>query len=438
MARWHRSVRSPVVRLGAVLLAGLIATATTPAITAQANRSRPSRPPSRPAVRPAPPVEAKPTAPPSDPDAIMPVKDLRPGMKGYGFTVFQGDRVERFDVTILGVLPKAYGGQDMVLIKMDGGPITARHAYLIRGMSGSPIYVDGKLVGAFSMGVSGDIPREPIGMVTPIEAMMEALDPRLDPEPVGIASAEVTVPAPLRAQVGGVPRLLIAPHAEDAPRLPATLRMVPLVTPVLASGLSRRGLQQLEEALRPWRMEVQAGGGDAPPRLPAQLRVGGSLSVVLMTGDIDISGLGTVTWIKGNQILGWGHPWFPAGAARFGIANGWVYDIFPAVGFSFKIGAPGEIVGTLDHDRPFSVAGRIGVPPPMVPITCHVVDASTGRSKTLRVKTVTHPLLMWQLGSLAAAEAIAQVRPVPGDTTATVKLTLEAEGIGRASCRERV
>ncbi|MBI3911356.1 MAG: hypothetical protein HY320_10545, partial [Armatimonadetes bacterium] len=432
------SVHRPVLRWGrGAWLALLLVACAAPAVTAPVR----SRPATRPAHRPAPrTVDAAslPDRPPADPDAIWHVRDLRPGMKGYGFTVFKGDKVERFGVTIIGVLPKMYMGQDMVLIRLDGGPITGRNAFLIHGMSGSPIYVDGKLVGAFSMAASNYWAKEPIGAVTPIEAMLEALDPKLDPEPVGITSAEMTLPNPIPTSAGAMRDIFMGPESLAPPDAPGRLTLRPLATPVMVSGLGSRAFKQLASFLEHWNLLAQPAPGQAPANLKPKLEVGGSLGVNLMTGDIDISGIGTVTWMKGDRVLGWGHPFFQLGGAQFGISNAWVYDIFPGVQASNKIAAAGEVIGTLDHDRPFCVSGRVGPRPTMIPITCNVEDRSTGRKKTFRAEAVNHPQLMGQMATIAVGEAIFETRPVPGDITANVRLSIDTEGLGHIERRNMV
>jgi hypothetical protein len=112
---------------------------------------------------------------------IMPVSQIKPGMTGYGLTTFHGTTVSRFEIKVIGVLKQANAGHDLILIRMKGGPITERGANLIHGMSGSPVYIGGKIIGAFSQGEQW--PKEPIGMVTPIQDMLEAWDPNIPQKP---------------------------------------------------------------------------------------------------------------------------------------------------------------------------------------------------------------------------------------------------------------
>lgn len=425
--------------------------------TAPAGR-RPARP-LRPAARPAPPSpvpeknplvkpsSAPPAAaaaragapPPVTPDLpppgneIMPVAEVRAGMKARGYTVFRGTAIERFDVDILGVMPKAYMGQPLVLVRLSGGPISARGAYLIQGMSGSPIYIGNRLLGAFSMGNSW--PKEPIGMVTPIESMLEALDPKLSQVPAGQTALDFNQP-------GSVVTSTVRGDLFQAPsQLPTVLAggqsFKPLGLPVSISGLSGRNLDRVAQALQPFNMDVMQGPGGMTEPFKAGLTPGAALGVALMTGDVDMTAIGTITYRKDDQILAFGHPMMQIGAAQFPITTAWIHDVFPGFQVSHKIGSAGDLVGTLTQDRPFSIAAQVGPLPAMIPIRCSVSDQATGRSKVFNIKTANHPMLVGQLLPVAVDQGLFNVRPVPGDAVAHVKLSVETEGAGTIT-RENV
>ncbi|HEU4754973.1 MAG TPA: SpoIVB peptidase S55 domain-containing protein, partial [Armatimonadota bacterium] len=410
---------------------------TLPGFTAprrnSARRPAPARKAAAPAVnldRPAPaaarPAAAPLPATPPPGDRIMHISEVKPGMKGYGLTVFRGTKIERFNVEVVGVLPKQNLGQPLVLVRLSGGPISERAAYLIQGMSGSPIYIDGKLLGAFAYGNAW--PKEPLGMVTPIEDMLEALDPKLPDTQAGQLSLgePLSRPNPAGADVSGVFRSPL-----EIPSVTAGAQTFrPLALPVAVSGLSGRNLSRAAEILAPFNMAVMQGPGSMPEPINADLTPGAAMGVALMTGDVEMTGIGTVTYRKGDRILGFGHPMMQIGAAQFPLTTAFIHDVFPGFQSSFKIGSAGEICGTINQDRPFGVAGRIGAAPPMVPIRCHIVDTGTGRSKTFNVKAANHPMLVGQLLPLAVNQALQTVRPVPGDVVAYVSLTAETDGAG--------
>ncbi|GIV15869.1 MAG: hypothetical protein KatS3mg022_1304 [Armatimonadota bacterium] len=368
---------------------------------------------------------------PSEP--IIRVRDIKPGMKGYGLTVFQGTKIERFEVEVLGVLPKANVGHDLIFIKMKGGPLNARGVNIAAGMSGSPIYINGRLAGAVSMTFWG-FPKEPQCLVTPIEDMLEALDPRLPKEPAGMARAQAE---PQTVLFGGK-RIIIAPdNAPPAGGGELVFTRPPI--PVMASGLSARGIQRLNALLQPYNMFAMPGPGRAEnmaKRVPP-LQPGSAVGVALVTGDVDVSAIGTVTYRNGDRVLIFGHPFMGIGALEAPLTTAYVFDVVPSYSRSVKIAAPVSVVGKATQDRLFSVAGELGKQPSMVPVAVNVEDVTTGRKRRFQAQVVQHPLLTGQLVSLVAYETLSQIRGTPGDSLAKVQLTVNAEEVGTIT-RENV
>jgi hypothetical protein len=206
----------------------------------------------------------------------------------------------------------------------------------------------------------------------------------------------------------------------------------PLPIAVSASGLSGGALERLTSALQPFNVNVVQGlgSGSLDKPLKTELTPGAAMGMALMTGDIDISALGTVTYRNGDQLLGFGHPWFQIGAGEFGLTTAWIHDVFPGFNVSSKLWSPGELVGSVTQDRPFGIAGTVGKLPKMVPVRCSVSDLTTGRSRTFNARATTHPMLIGQLLPIAVQQSVQNIRPVPGDTLARVKLKVETEGAG--------
>jgi outer membrane protein assembly factor BamB len=361
--------------------------------------------------------------------AIMPISQVQAGMTGYGLTVFHGTKIERFGFRVLGVLPKYYMGQPLILVRLIGGPMTSRGAYLIQGMSGSPCYVNGRLIGAFSMGESGA--KEPIGMLTPIQAMLQSLDPRLPNRPLGVSAAEFGVPGSDTATASSSnPGLFDAPSAAEGP-LWGGMRFEPLATPLMVSGLTGRAFQMLADGLRPLRlMATPAPGAMSSYRQPIPLEPGAAVGVQLVSGDVDMTAIGTVTYRRGDQLVAFGHPFMQIGPTDFPLTTCYVHEIFPGLVVSHKIASPVKPIGELIQDQPFSVAGRVGVLPPMIPLTCTVDDHSSGRQHVFHARVVNHPLLAPVLIPAAIDQAIYEVHPVPGDATATVTTEIKTDGFG--------
>lgn len=357
---------------------------------------------------------------------IIRVREIKPGMKGYGLTVFQGTKIERFEIEVLGVLPKANVGHDLIFIKMRGGPLDARGVNIAAGMSGSPIYINGRLAGAVSMTFWG-FPKEPQCLVTPIEDMLEALDPRLPREPAGMARAQ----AEPQTVIFGGKRIIIAPDNAPPAREGELVFTRPPI-PVMASGLSARSIQRLNALLQPYNMFALPGPGRAEnmaKQMPP-LQPGSAVGVALVSGDVDVSAIGTVTYRDGNRVLIFGHPFMGIGAIEAPLTTAYVFDVVPSYSRSVKIAAPVSVVGRATQDRLFSVAGELGRRPAMVPVTVDVEDIATGRKRRFQAQVVQHPLLTGQLVSLVAYETLSQIRGTPGDSLAKVQLTVNAEEAG--------
>ncbi len=364
---------------------------------------------------------------------IIRVREIKPGMKGYGLTVFQGAKIERFEVEVLGVLPKANVGHDLIFIKMVGGPLNSRGVNIAAGMSGSPIYINGRLAGAVSMTFWG-FPKEPQCLVTPIEDMLEALDPRLPKEPAGMMRAQAE---PQVVTFGGK-RIIIAPdNAPPAGEGELVFTRTPV--PVMVSGLSARGVQRLNALLQPYQMFAMPGPGRAE-KMAGQvppLQPGSAVGVALVTGDVDVSAIGTVTYRDGDRVLIFGHPLMGIGAIDAPLTSAYVFDVVPSYSRSVKIAAPVNVVGRATQDRLFSVAGELGRRPTMVPVSVDVEDVTTGRKRRFQAQVVQHPLLTGQLVSLVAYETLSQIRGTPGDSLARVQMRVSADEVGTIT-RENV
>ncbi|MEN6372564.1 MAG: SpoIVB peptidase S55 domain-containing protein [Armatimonadota bacterium] len=365
---------------------------------------------------------------------IMPLSEVHAGMKGYGLTVFKGSKIEKFNVEVLGILRKANNGKDQIFVRLIGGPVTERKANIIQGMSGSPVYVNGRIIGAVAYG-PGAFSREPLGMLTPIEDMLDSLDPKLPAHPSGLsstASSTTQLNTPLNIDGEIINRIEFRDSA-SAGTTPAkgTLVMTQLMTPIMVSGMSSRGITGLTNMFAPYGMLPMAGPGAKADPVQVELKPGSSVGMALVTGDIDMTGVGTVTYRRGNKIVAFGHPMLEVGPIDAPMTTAWVHDVYPDYNVSFKIASPMKTVGRIFEDRPWSIGGEIGKMPKMIPVTVDVDDKAIGRKRTLNVKVVNHPALAPKLILSVASEAIAQVHGIPGDAMATVDLTIDADQVGK-------
>lgn len=371
---------------------------------------------------------------PEDAKQIMRVSEVKRGMRGYGLTVFHGTLIEKFDVEVLGVLPKMNTGKDLIMVRIGGGPITRRGTGIIAGMSGSPCYIKGKLIGAIAYG--SQFTKEPVGMITPIEDMLEAWDTNLPKNPSGYSSPQ-SLPNTVTVDGKQINKVAIErPGDPIIPRDSQTLRMVPLMMPLMVSGLSARGMGRLADVLRPFGIEPMAGpgaGGSASVKTKPQLVPGAAIGMSLARGDIDITGIGTVTYRRGSRILAMGHPMLGVGAIDAPMTTAFVTDLISSYAVSTKLAAPIENVGRIFQDRPWAIAGGIGVSSKTVPAVIRVEDETCRRTRVYRVNVVNHPLLAAGVLTTIVGEAVYQLHPSPGDATAEVSYEVTADQIGKVA-----
>jgi hypothetical protein len=309
---------------------------------------------------------------------VMPLDEVRPGMEGTGRTVFEGAHVEEFGVRILGVMENAVGPkQSLILARLHGGPLA--ETGVIQGMSGSPVFVDGRLVGAVAY--SFPFGKEPIAGITPITEMIEAtrteapraasarFHPSLGPEglpaPLDREAVAAAFMRPLQRIVPG----LSAFRGEPLPPGVAGSALTPLALPLVFSGF--------DPATFEWARGLFSSLGFAPVLGSASssapvsgslppLEPGAAVGVSLIEGDLDMSVTGTITHIDHGRVYAFGHPFYNLGPTRFPMKKAWVYSIFPSLQVSWKIATTLEAVGTVDQDRATAVAGLIGETPRMI------------------------------------------------------------------------
>jgi SpoIVB peptidase S55 len=323
--------------------------------------------------------------------AFMSINDIRPGMKGVGKTVFQGTKIEQFDVEVLGVLKNIAPKQDMILTRLSGGPL--EHTGVIAGMSGSPVFVDGKLIGAVAFAFP--FAKDPIAGVQPIQQMLDLLDLRPGAQP-SIARASGTLPtqSPVAFVMDQFQKLaegrplheLLLPQsiiANSTPPVGNAQSLMKIQTPLFISGASNTALQQFAPIFNAFGfMPVQGGGGGSAANLGAastKLEPGSSVNVELIRGDLSWSANGTVTWVDGNKVYAFGHPNLAAGPTDVPMSAGYVISLLPNVQNSFKLAVPLAVVGAFRQDRSTGIGGLIGERSKMIPVN---VKLTTGINTT--------------------------------------------------------
>ena len=339
---------------------------------------------------------------------IMPLRDLRAGMHGVGRTVFSGDKIEEFQVEILGVLTNTGPNESVILGKLSGGPL--EHTGIMQGMSGSPVYVDGKLIGAVALAYP--FAKDPIAGIRPIEEMM-----RVD---AGGGAA------PRRA-AGDVASLL--PARADAGS--GDTRMTEVATPLALSGFTANAVEQFASGLRKLGLEPRQGistGGAPEDRMgdPSKLQPGSMISVELMTGDLSVGADGTVTAIDGNKIYAFGHRFLAVGPTDLPFTRSEVIALLPNLNTSFKISAAHELMGVISQDRDTAIAGTLGVRAQMVPLDI-TVRGDNRRVENYHMQMVNDRFLSPYLTQMALLSTIDATQRMNGVSSIAVRGRLEFE-----------
>jgi hypothetical protein len=287
---------------------------------------------------------------------IFPLREIRAGQRGIGKTVFSGNKIEEFQVEILGVLENLGPKQSVILARLSGGPL--ENTGVMQGMSGSPVYIDGRLVGAVALAFS--FAKEPIAGIRPIEEMLAVSGQRPTPQ------TAIAARGPMAPRV-----------SQPADSLATSL--MEIATPVSFSGFTSATLDRFAPELKKLGLEPRqgiSGGGPLPSKLgnPDSLRPGDMISVDLLSGDLSIGAEGTVTEVDGKKIYAFGHHFLSVGDTQLPFARAEVITLLPNLAASFKISTARQWMGTITQDRSTSIYGELGRKADTVPIAVTVKD----------------------------------------------------------------
>ena len=369
---------------------------------------------------------------------VFPVDDLRPGMVAIGRTVFEGERLDEFKAHILGVLRNVIGPRrNLILARLEGGPLA--NTGVIAGMSGSPVYIDGRLVGAVSYSL-GQFAKEPIAGITPFNEMLEAATlptPRRQ-----AARVELTMPLSqdsLRAALSQA-FAWAKPFADSPSDVQllggATINagigtlLRPIATPITLGGFDTSVADPVIGAFRDRGfLPMMAGGAaqqDASAAPPRPLRPGDPIGVALMSGDLELGATGTVTEVDGDRVYAFGHPFYGLGPTAFPLTRAHVHVVLPSLISSMKIASTGEVIGTVLQDRATTIAGTLGPGPSMIPVTLNL-QAARGTRKTFKMAMVRDQLFTPLLAYLSILNTLTSYERENGVASYAVRGTAQVK-----------
>lgn len=374
---------------------------------------------------------------------LMGVDEIRPGMTGIGRTVFEGAELSEFKVQILGILRNVQGPKrNLILAKLDGGPLA--QTGVAQGMSGSPVYVDGRLIGAVSYSI-GAFSKEAIAGITPIAEMKDATTmPKRPAAPQARIDLPVTresLTAALSSTYARLAPFAARPSDVQAIGLPAAagaqfgVMLRPIATPLVFGGFEPEIVDLLSGAFSAAGFTPMVGGGSGAQSaevrtMTGPMREGDAVGVSLLGGDLELGATGTVTHIDGDRVYAFGHPFFNLGPAEFPLTRAYVYKMLPSLMQSFKIAALGDVIGTMQQDRATAIAGTLGAGPALVPMTVTLTSArgDAPATRTLKYQLVNDQVFTPLLSYVAMYNTLATYERQFGPATFVVKSRTRING----------
>ena len=363
----------------------------------------------------------------AEPTGILPAGELTPGMKGYGLSdLGDGKGVQRFEVEIVGLLKSYAPKQDLILARVLGDKL--EKTGIIGGMSGSPIYVDGKLIGALAYG--WPFSREPICGITPIQSMLDIRKaPAAPPVPIGGAATRASaMVAAFRDRAFAEPMAaLVQPLKPES----AATGLSPLPLPVSLSGSIVPGKLFADVAAAAGWLVAPSGasapaasGAAASPSTGNALEPGSAVAAVLLSGDMVLSATGTVTWVEGNSLLAFGHPFLSMGPVDMPMARADILTVLPSVYRSFKFSTTGAVLGSVSQDRSTGILGSFGDAPKMVPVTIRM-SSDDFPPQTFHFQVVHNSMLTPILLAMAIDNVLSTLEKRAGERTIVWKSAIE-------------
>lgn len=340
----------------------------------------------------------------------MPLSEVRPGMEGYGLTVFEGLKPDKFKVKVISVLRDFLPKQAVILMRVLDPRV--EHTGVAAGMSGSPIYINDRLVGALAYGWA--FSKEPLTGITPIEAMLEDSRQPLRDEPRPTAFAAAT------------------------PKRFGDVDLVPVAVPLAFSGVSAATLDDVrDDFAKLGLLAVSAGGGGGLGQGVPVIEPGGSVGVQLVKGDMAVTATGTVTYVDGNTVLAFGHPMMRSGQVNLPMVGAEIHAIMPSLANAFKLASPLAEVGALLHDRGAAIVGVLGAKAPRLPLSINVKRQGQAM-KPFIVQLAQNDSLTPLLVSVATSSAVTVAEPDPADMTIDMTTTLTVAGMPPIVLREQL
>lgn len=335
---------------------------------------------------------------------ILPVDQIKAGMKGKGRTVFSGNKIEEFNVEILGILRNWQPKKDLILARLDGGPL--ERTGVMEGMSGSPVYIDGKLIGAISYSI-GAFPKDALSGITPIEEML-----KIEERELPKFSFSTSIPVKKHMTLDDLFEIQKEYFNANSASVVQGQTLTPLSIPLVFSGFSPKVLEKAAPFFtRIGFSPISAGlSGQALNKVSYQdlrLRGGDAVGAQLISGDMEMTAVGTVTYVEGNKVLAFGHPLYNLGGVDFIMTKANVLTVVPSLQTSSKLAVTDIPVGRFTQDRNAGIFGELGKSPKLIPINIRLLNDQNEKTYTVNVvedKILTPSLVNVVINNILYAE----------------------------------
>ncbi len=350
--------------------------------------------------------------------------EIKPGMKGYGLTVFKGTEPERFGVEVVAVVPNFMLRQNIILIRCDH-PVTDK-AGVIGGMSGSPIFIEDRLAGALAYGWRFN--KDPIAGVTSIDDMLEVL--KRKQRNTGLDRLRRTSSA-FQPRARKMPKVVASSNRGYFNMFndPGAGGIVPARTPLTLGGFLGPARAILEKALEKFGIDPVVGGGTSGKEDgPKKFVNGSAIGVQLIRGDMNATGIGTVTLVKGKNVLAFGHPMFNMGEGYLPVTTARIHTVIASLMRSNKLGSPLNVAGSLVQDRNACIVARTDRKATMIPMSVTISDDRSRRKDTYNVEVALHRLLSPRFIQAALVNIIYHAASDATDVTAELTGVMKVTG----------
>jgi hypothetical protein len=332
------------------------------------------------------------------------LEQIKPGMTGEGYSVFLGTKIEKFGVKVLATVEGNFNQGELILVRLSGSPLQESGG-LAAGMSGSPVYIQGKLAGAISYGFENA--DSFLALVTPISSMLN----------------------------------LMNQGAKVSWRKLGSSKPVPVVTPVTVTGMGRRGYELLQQSLEPYGLKTMAAAnykGNKNKPGGVAIQPGSAVAVQMVSGDYQVSAIGTVTFVDDKNFLAFGHPFTNKGSVNYPAFQAYILHTVKSPVLSFKIGVPLTPIGRIEQDRQAGILGKIGEKSDLIPVSVRVKDLDRNQSRESHFQVINNEQMYHDLIIAGITDAVDQAIDRIGTGTAKVMIQIKTGERETPICRENL